>query len=150
MGWIKRKFLENKFKKRFVCFNEYTLKAFKINKDSDFKHLCIECIDEIAKRNNKDIKSVSLEDIYRVLHKIRKRTPKLLRRITLYQIIKLKDIGSSAGNAFNIIYSISQLTPIPLMYVGLKKIFGKRIGYVVQIYIVSVIAKEIYEGDKNV
>lgn len=150
ISWVKRKVLKSKFNRDFVCVNKYTKRAFNLKTDKDFKKLCWECIGDIAGENKKDIKAVSLEDIYRVLDKIRKKTPKLLRRITLHQLMQLKEISSSAGNAYNIIYSISNLTPVPLVYTVLKNFFGKRIGYVVKIYIVSAIAKEIYEGDKNV
>ena len=150
MGWIKTNFLKLKFKKKFVRFNKYTTRAFMLKTDEDFKKLCWECVNKIAGENKKDIKSVSLEDIYRVLDKIRKKTPKLLRRITLYQIINLKNISSSMTDTFNFIRSISSLTPVPLIFIGLKKILEKRVEYAFKVYIVSIIAEEIYRGDKNV
>ena len=142
---IKKQFLFLKFKKSFVYFNKYTLQAFKINSDEEFEKLCWKCVEEIAAQNKKDIKSISLEDVYQVLHKIRKRTPKLLRKVTLYQIIKLKEVSSSTSDTFNIIIGIARLTPIPLIYVGLKKIFGKRVGYAFKIYILTRIAQELYK-----
>lgn len=145
--WVKRKFLKNKFLKRFVYFNKYTAQAFKVSTDEEFKKLCWTCVDEIAKNNDKDIKSVSLEDIYRVLYQIRKRTPKLLRRITLHQIIKFKDISSTTGDTFNLITAIGYATPVPLMYVGLKKIVGNKVEYAFKMYIISLIAEEIYKED---
>ena len=149
MSWIKTKILKSRFKRKFVRFNKYTAKAFKLKTDEDFKRLCLECMNEIAGENKKDIKSVSLDDIWRVLNKIRKKTPKLLRKITLYQIINLKNISSSMSNTFSFVHSILSLTPVPLMFVGLKKIFGKKVEYAFKIYIVSMIAEEIYKGDKE-
>lgn len=147
-NWIKQKFLERKFKKQFVHFNKWTLQAFKVKTDEDFKKLCLECVNEIAGQHKKDIKSLSLEDIYRVLHKIREKTPKILRKITLYQLIKLKDIGSKTSDAFYIIKGISGLAVIPLIYVGLKKIIGKRVEYAFKMYIVSLIANELYKENE--
>ena len=146
---IKKKFLILKFKKKFVYFNRYTLQAFKINSDEEFKKLCWKCVEETAKQNKKDIKSISLEDIYRVLHKIRKKFPKLLRRITLNQFLNLKKTMSVAGDVGHIIYFISHLTPVPLIYLGLKKMIGKRVEYAFKIYILTWIAQEIYKGGSN-
>ena len=146
---IKRKLLKYKFLKRFVSFNKYTAQAFKVSTDEEFKKLCWRCVSEIAKNNDKDIKSVSLEDIYRVLYKIRKRTPKLLRRITLNQIMKFKDISSKTGDTFNLVTAIGYATPVPLMYVGLKKIVGNRVEYAFKMYIISLIAEEIYKKDTS-
>jgi len=125
------------------------VQAFKISTDEEFKKLCWQCVDEIAKNHDKDIKSVSLEDIYRVLYRIRKKTPKLLRRITLHQIIKFKDISSKTGNIFNLITAIGYATPVPLMYVGLKKIIGNRVEYAFKMYIISLIAEEIYRKESD-
>ena len=144
---IKENILKILFQRKFVGFNKHTAKAFTLTKDEDFKKLCLECIQSIAGKNKKDIKSVSLEDIYRVLHKIRQKTPKLLRKITLSQVINLKNTTSSFSNIVNFIRAISNLTPIPLIYIGLKKTLGKRVEYAFKIYIVSVIAEEIYRGD---
>ena len=149
ISWVKRKLLKYKFLKRFVYFNKYTAQAFKISTDKEFNELCLKCISEIAKNNNKDIKSVSLEDVYRVLYQIRKRTPKLLRRITLHQIMKFKDISSKTGDTFNLITAIGYATPVPLMYVGLKKIIGNRVEYTFKMYVISLIAEEIYKEDKK-
>ena len=127
---IKKKILIFKFKKSFVYFNKYTRQAFKTHSDEEFKRLCWKCVKETAKQNKKDIKSVSLEDIYRVLYKIRKKFPKLLRRITLNQFLKTKNTLSVAGDVSNVIWFISSLTHLPLIYVVLKKIIGKRSEYV--------------------
>lgn len=147
--WIKRKLLKYKFLKKFVYFNKYTAQAFKASTDEEFKKLCWKCVHEIAKNNDKDIRSVSLEDIYRVLYSIRKRTPKLLRRITLQQIIKFKDISSKTGGTYNFITGIACATPLPLIYVGLKKVIGSRVEYAFQMYIISLIAEEIYRKDRK-
>ena len=149
IGKIKAKFLERQFKKQFVHFNKWTRRAFKLKTDEDFNKLFLECVTEIADSHKKDIKSVSLEDIYRVLHNIRKKTPKMLRKITLYQVIKLKDITSTTSDAFYIIKGISGLAVIPLIYVGLKRIIGKRVEYAFKMYVVSVIANELYKRDEN-
>ena len=141
---LKRKVLAFKFNKKFVQFNRWTFRAFKVNSDEEFKKLCWQCAEETAKDNKKDIKEVSLEDIYTVLYKIRKRCPKLLRKITLYQVIKLKSISSSVSDAFSIIYSISGLTLVPIVYVGLKKIFGNKMEYAFKMYVFSLIFQSIY------
>ena len=145
----KTKFSERKFKKKFVHFNKWTKRAFKIKTDEDFNKLFLECVNEIAKSHKKDPRSISLEDLYRVLHKIRKKTPKILRRITLYQVIKLKNTASITGDILAVIKAISGLIVIPLMYVGLKRILGRRVEYAFKMYIVSVILNELYRGDKN-
>ena len=146
---VKKKLLIRKFKKKFVCFNKYTLQAFKINSDEEFKKLCWKCVEETAKQNKKDIKSISLEDIYRVLHKIRKKFPKLLRRVTLNQFLNFKKTISVTGDIGNVIYFISYLTPLPLIYLGLKKMIGKRVEYAFKIYILSWVVQEIYKGGSN-
>ena len=144
---IKQKILILKFKKNFVCFNKYTLQAFKTHSDEEFKKLCWKCIEETAKQNKKDIKSISLEDIYRVLYKIRKKFPKLLRRVTLNQFLKMKNTLSLAGDASNVVWFISSLTPLPLIYAVVKKVIGKRAEYVFKIYLLTWIAQEIYKGE---
>ena len=144
--WIKKKILTNQFKRKFVYFNSYTLQAFKLKTDKQLKEHCLNCIDKIAKDNKKDIKSVSLEDIYRVLYKIRKKTPKLLRQVTLSELEKtIKSVGT-AGDISSLIYSVAGFTPVPLLYLPLKKFLGKRIKYVMITWVVSIIATEIYSG----
>lgn len=73
LKWFRKNKLIRKFKKEFEGFNSYTLQAMKLKTDEQLKEHCLKCIDKIAKDNKKDIKSVSLEDIYRVLYKIRKK-----------------------------------------------------------------------------
>ena len=147
---LKHKTLLNKFNKNFVQFNKYTLQAFKVQSDEEFKKLCWKCIEETAKQNKKDIKSISLEDIYRVLYKIRKKFPKILRRVTLNQFIKCQQSMSLAGDVSNIIYFISHLTPVPLIYLGVKKAIGKKVEYVFKMYILTWIAQEIYKEGRGV
>ncbi len=149
IGRIKEKFLKRKFKKQFVHFNKWTLQAFTITTDEDFKKLLKECVNEIAGSHKKDPKSISLDDIHRVLSKIKKKTPKLLRKITIYQVIKIKDTASITFDTFNIIKVIAGSAVIPLIYIGLKKALGKRVEYAFKMYIVSVIANELYRRDKN-
>ena len=146
---IKKRVLIHKFKKNFVSFNKYTVQAFKTNSDEEFNKLCWKCIEETAKQNKKDIKSISLEDVYQVLYKIRKKFPKILRRVTLNQFVKLQKSMSLAGDASNLIYFVSHLTPLPLIYLGLKKIIGKKVEYAFKIYILTWMAQEIYKGDHN-
>lgn len=146
---LKHKALIHKFNKKFVQFNKYTLQAFKVQSDEEFKKLCWKCIEETAKQNKKDIKSISLEDIYRVLYKIRKKFPKILRRVTLNQFIKCQQSISLAGDAGNIIYFISHLTPVPLIYLGVKKAVGKKVEYAFKMYMLTWIAQEIYKGGRN-
>ena len=121
----------------------------KLKTDEQLKEHCLKCIDKIAKDNKKDIKSVSLEDIYRVLYKIRKKTPKLLREIKLSQIEKTIKSLETMGDISQLIYSMAYLTPIPALLIPIKKIFGKRIKYVIVTWIVSLIATEIYSGRIN-
>ncbi|MDE0118971.1 MAG: hypothetical protein OXM55_03055 [Bdellovibrionales bacterium] len=130
-------------------FNSYTLQAMKLKTDEELKEHCLKCIDKIAKDNKKDIKSVSLEDIYRVLYKIRKKTPKLLREIKLSQIEKTIKSFETVGDISSLIYSIAYSTPIPVLLIPIKKIFGKRIKYVIVIWIASVVAMEIYGSKKK-
>ena len=147
--WIEKKKLIRKFKKEFEGFNSYTLQAVKLKTDEQLKEHCLKCIDKIAKDNKKDIKSVSLEDIYRVLSKIRKKTPKLLREIKLSQIEKTIKSFRTAGDISQLIYGIAYLTPIPVLLIPIKKIFGKRIKYVIVTWIVSLVATEIYANRKD-
>ena len=146
---LKTKILTSRFIRKFVYFNKYTLQAFKISSDEEFKTLCWKCVEETAKQNKKDIKSVSLEDIYRVLHKIRKKFPKILRRVTLSQFIKLQKTMSTAGDASNVVWFISNLTPVPLVYLSVKKLIGKRVEYAFKIYILTWIIQEIYKSDRK-
>lgn len=151
MSYIKRNFLkyrEHKFKKKFVNFNKYTKEAFLIKTDEDFNKLLFKYANEIAGENKKNIKSVSLEDIYRVVSKIRKKTPKFLRKITLFQIVNFKKIISDLFDIREII-KIINLSPISLISLSLRKFFGKRIEYVLKIYIASLIFQELYGEDKS-
>ncbi len=145
INWVLNKLLTKKFKKRFVHYNKYTLKAFKCTSDTQFQKLFWKCVNDTAHQNNKDIQDISLEDIYRTLHKIRQKMPKLFRKITLKQMTKIKKTGNIVSDIFNLIYGMSSLNIIPLIYVGLKKIFGIRVEYVIKIYIVSMIAQELYK-----
>ena len=147
--WIKRQRLIRKFKKEFQGFNAYTLQAMKLTTDEQLKEHCLKCIDKIAKDNNKDIESVSLEDIYRVLYKIRKKTPKLLREIKLSQMQKTVKSLEGAGDISSLVFSIAFLSPIPALLIPIKKVFGKKIKYVIVTWVVSLVAKEIYGSKKN-
>ena len=142
--WINKKILSNKFKRKFKHFNKYTKKAFKINDDKQFEDLCWQCINDVAKQHNKNWKSFNLEDVYQVLSTIRNKTPEVLRKITLEQIIKTANMVDKGSIILNLIYGITKLNPVPLAYVALKPIFGKKIGYVFKIYIVSIILEELY------
>ena len=146
--WFKEKKLIRKFRKEFERFNSYTLQAVKLKTDEQLKEHCFKCIDKIAKDNKKDIKSVSLEDIYRVLYKIRKKTPKLLREIKLFQIEKTIKSFRTVGDISPFIYSIAYLSPTPMLFIPIKRILGKRIKYVIVTWIVSLAAIEIY-GNKD-
>ena len=143
--WIRERKLTKKFKE-FVGFNSYTAQAMKLETDEQLKEHCLKCIDKIAKDNKKEIKSVSLEDIYRVLSKVRKKTPKLLRQITLSQIEKTMKSAGSMSNTYQFIYSIANLTPVPLIFMPIKKIFGRRVKFVIVTWVVSLVAKEIYNN----
>ena len=146
--WIRERKLVRKFKKEFEGFNSYTLQAVKLKTDEQLKDHCLKCLDKIAKDNKKDIKSISLEDFYRVLSKIRKKTPRLLREIKLSHIEKTIKSGKTAGDVFSFIYSLAYSTPIPVLLIPIKKVLGKRIKYVIVTWIVSLIATEIY-GNKE-
>lgn len=146
--WIKRRKLIRKFKKEFEGFNSYTLQAMKLKTDEELKKHCIKCVNKIAKDNKKDIKSVSLEDIYWALYEIRKKTPKLLRDIKLFQIEKATKSFKATGDISALISSIAYLTPIPVLFMPIKKIIGKRIKYVIVTWIVSVVATAVY-GSKG-
>ena len=144
-NWLFNKTKLQKFKSRFVHYNKYTFRAFKCKSDDQFREVFWECIDDTASANNKDKQDVSLEDIYRVLHRIRKKTPNLLRRITLKQLTTVKTTGNFISDFFGLIYGIAGVNIIPIVYVGLKKVFGKRVEYVFKIYLVSILAQEIYK-----
>ena len=143
-NWIRKKKLIRKFRKEFENFNSYTLQAVKLKTDEELKEHCIKCINKIAEDNKKDIKSVSLEDIYWALYKIRKKTPKLLREIKLFQIEKIIKSFKATGDISSLISSVIYLTPIPALFIPIKKIIGKRAKYVVVTWIVSVVATEVY------
>ena len=142
-----------KFKKQIMGFNSYTRKAFTVKTDEEFKKLCWECVEDIAQQNKKDIKEVSLEDVYQVLSKIRKKFPKILRKVTLYQVLKVKDSLSTTSDIFNVLYSIALSTGWPIAYIGIKKVlekaFGKRIEYAFKMYILGLISQELYHSSKK-
>ena len=136
--------------KKFVRWNKWTFRAFKCKTEEDFRRLCLQCFNEIAAESNKNWKDVSLEDLYRVLHKIRQKSPKMLRNMTLKQALNLKDGISKSSDLFNIIYGLIALQPSLLVLFGLKKAFGKRAEYGFKISLVQLIADEIYKGgDKD-
>ncbi len=80
-----------------------------------------------------------------MLYKIRKKFPKLLRRITLNQFLKAKNTLYLAGDASNVVWFLSSLTPLPLIYAVVKKVIGKRAEYVFKVYLRTWIAQEIYK-----
>ena len=147
LNWMKNNPLLKKFEKKFINFNSYTLKATKIKSDEELKDFCLNCLHSIAKQNNKDIKSVSLEDIYRALHKVRQKTPDLLRQVTWSQMEKGFKTAKTVGDGSSLFISIASLNPLPLMFWPLKKFFGKKIKYVMTVYLVSFMAKEVYGGN---
>jgi len=63
---FKQKLIRNRCLKKFVCFNKYTVRAVKVSTYEEMKKLCWTCVNEIAKKNDNDRKSVSLDYIYRV------------------------------------------------------------------------------------
>ena len=125
--WIRKQKLIRKFRKEFEGFNSYTLQAVKLRTDEELKEHCVKCVNKIAKDNKKDIKSVSLEDIYWALYEIRKKTPKLLREIKLFQIEKTIRSFKTTGDISALISSIAYLTPIPALFSYLlKKLLEKE------------------------
>ena len=131
--------------KQFVPWNQWTKKALKCKTEKEFKELCLQCFQETAKESGKDIKDISLEDVYRVLHAVRKRTPEVLRKITLKQALDLKTGISNTSDLFNVIYGVLAVQPSLLLLVGLKKVFGKRAEFALKIHIVSLIARALYK-----
>ena len=131
---------------KFVRWNKWTFRAFKCKTEEDFRELCLQCFNEIAAESDKDWKDVSLEDLYRVLHKIRQKAPKMLRKMTLKQALNIKAGVSKSSDLFNIIYGLIALQPSLLVLFGLKKAFGKRAEYGFKISLVQLIADEIYKG----
>ena len=148
-SWIKNQPLWQQFEKKFVQFDSYTVKAVKIKSDEELKDFCLKCLNQIAKENNKDVKSVSLEDIHRALSKVRQKTPDLLRQITWSQMEKGFKTAKTVGDGSSLFISIASLNPLPLLFWPLKKLFGKKIKYVMTVWLVSFMAKEVYGGEEN-
>ena len=142
-----------KFKKNIVGFNQFTRRALTVKTDEEFRKLCWECVQDMAKKNKKDMKEVSLEDLYRVLSKIRKKFPKVLRTVTLYQVLNAKESLSKTSDVFNVLYGIALSTGWPFVYVGLKqafeKAFGKQIEYAFKMYILTLITRELYRSPSS-
>ncbi len=147
--FIKNKILESSFNRKFKFFNQYTRRAFHLKTDEQLKEYSLKCIREIAKENKKEITSLSLDDVYRVLCKIRKKTPGLLRKITLKQVIQIVQTTDKAGYASNLIYALAYSTPLPLTYIPLKFFLGKKIKYVFVVWIVTLTACELYKRKKT-
>ena len=132
----------SKFKKSYFC------RAFKAKSDKDFKTLALDCWKETAKKHNKDIKDVSLEDLYRVLSRIRKLMPGFLKKITLNQFLKFMNGASKTGDVLSVIESMT-LNPLFLAKIGFKRVFGSRTSRIAKIYTIKKIADEIYKEDKR-
>ena len=149
LSWIKKQPLFKRFEEKFINFDSYTLKATKIKSDEELKDFCLDCLHQIAQKHNKDVKSISLEDIYRALSKVRKKTPDLFRQITWSQMEKGFKTAKTVGDSSSLFISIASLNPLPLMFWPLKKLFGKKIKYVMTVWLVSLMAKEIYGGGEK-
>ncbi len=132
--------------KQFVPWSKWTLQAVQCKTEKDFKKLCWQCFQETAKESGKDWKDISLEDIYRVLHAIRKKMPGALRKITLKQALDLKTRISGASDLFNVIYGILAVQPSLLLLFGMKRLFGKRAEFALKIHIVSLTARKLYKS----
>ena len=132
----------SKFKK------SYFARAWKVKSDKGFKTLLMNCFKEIARKHKKDIKDVSLEDIYRVVSRLRKLMPGFFKKVTLNQFLKFMKGASKAGDIISIIEAAT-LHPLFLAQIGLKRVFGTKIGRVATIYTIKKIANDIYGGDKK-
>ena len=126
-GFVKNKILESSFNRKFRFFNKYTRRAIFLKTNEELEKYARQCIEEIAQENKKRWSSLSLDDIYRVLCAIRKKTPGLLRKITLEQMMKIYKTTDKAGYGFNLIWAFAHSSPMPLMYIPLKLTFGRKI-----------------------
>ncbi len=142
-SWMRNKILNSSVNNKYKIFNQYTKGALALKTDEEFKKYCFQCFEKISKENKKDIKSLSLADISRVLNKINKKAPKLLRKITLKQFQQALTFTGTAGNFMTIISAIA--SPFSLVYLALKLKYKEKAKYAFGIWVVTWIAREIYE-----
>ena len=121
----------SKFKK------SYFARAWKVKSDKGFKTLLMNCCKETAKKHNKDIKDISVEDLYQLLRQVRRFMPGSLKKITLNQFLKFMKGASKAGDILSIIEAIAFHYPLLLAPIGIKRVFGTKIGRVATIYTVK-------------
>ncbi len=142
-SWMRNKILNSSVNNKYKIFNRYTKGALALKTDKEFQDYSFQCFEKISKENKKDIKSLSLADISRVLNKINKKAPKLLRKITLRQFQQALTFTGTVGNFMTIISAIG--SPFYIVYFALKLRYRKRVKYAFGIWVVTWIAREIYE-----
>lgn len=94
--------------------------ALKLKDDEKLKQHVLKIIEETAKKNGKDIYSVSLEDIYQAVTEIRNSKPAyFFRNVKLSHFITLKETTGKISHAFTLASSFKN--PLYLIYIPVKK-----------------------------
>ncbi len=146
LNWIKGKVLNSSFNKKHRVFNKYVKKALSIKTDTEFKRHCINCFKQVAKEHQKDFSSISLDDIYRVLTKVRRIAPAVLRKVTVKQLLDIIRGVDRTSHFTSFIYALAG-SKISMIYFPIRMLYGKRLKYAIGTWSVTRIAYEIY-GDK--
>ena len=100
--------------------------ALKSKSDEELKQHLFKVIRETAKKNGKDIYSISLEDVYQALTEIRNSWYGfILRKIKLSQFITIKKTTDKIGQAVTVTSSF--MNPIYLVFLPVKKYVGFKV-----------------------
>ena len=134
-------------------YNKWTETAFTVKTDEDFKKLCLKCIEDTAKKNNKDKFSVSFDDIFRGMEKLK--NAKLFKipyakKITLKFIKNASDITNWSFLSIALFTSIINLNPVGFFAsLGFKNFIKleTKLKYTLAIYCLSVFIEEVYKTE---
>ena len=122
--------------------------AIKLKTDEELKQHLFKVIEDTAKKNGKDIYSVSLEDIYQALTEIRNSWYGfILRRIKLSQFITLKKTADKISPVFTVVSAFKN--PIYLAWLPIKKHITPKIKNLSWHFGVKWFFKKIYKQNKK-
>ena len=122
--------------------------ALKLKDNEELKQHVLKVIEKTAKKNGKDIYSVSLEDVYQALTEIRSSWYGfILRRIKVSQFIAVKKTGDKIGRAFTVASSFKN--PLYIAILPVKRYMNHKIKNLIAHFGAQWFAKKIYKQKKK-
>ena len=122
--------------------------ALKLKSDEELKQHVLKVIEETAKKNGKNIYSVSLEDVYQALKEVRNSWyGVVLRRVKLSQFITIKKTTDKIGQVVTVASSVKN--PLYLAFRPVKKYMGFKLRYLGYHFGVKWFFNKIYKAKEK-